>query len=124
MSQRSDVEPSTLAVDRSDWANERTLLAKERSYSAWIRTGLAALAAGIGIVHLLGDSPHTWLVLSLGSVLAAAGLVAPMLGFWSYRKSLKQLEQEGVRSLSIVVLTTFTLLIIVASVFAGILIFL
>jgi len=31
---------------RSDYAIDRTLLANERTYAAWIRTGLMALAAG------------------------------------------------------------------------------
>ena len=32
-----------LARDRTDWALHRTQLAVERTFSAWLRTGLAAL---------------------------------------------------------------------------------
>lgn len=112
-----------LAVDRTDWAKVRTLLAKERSYTAWIRTGLAALAAGLGIAHLLKAYEPQWIVILLGFGLGVAGLMAPVLGFWSYRKSLKQLEEQGIRGVSLQVIGIFTSIVIIASLFALILIF-
>ncbi|MEC7838462.1 MAG: DUF202 domain-containing protein [Chlamydiota bacterium] len=37
-------------------SSERTsVLANERTYAAWLRTGLTALAAGLGIEKFLGD---------------------------------------------------------------------
>ena len=111
-----------LAVDRTDWAKVRTLLAKERSYTAWIRTGLAALAAGLGVAHILKGYEPQWIVLVLGIVLSVAGFIAPILGFWSYRQSLKQLEKEGIRGVSLKIIGIFTGVIILASIFAWMLI--
>lgn len=51
------------------WARERTALAFERTYAAWVRTGLAALAFGIAIHGLRGSAPG-WL-----SQIAESGLI-------------------------------------------------
>ena len=51
----------------------RFTLANERTVLAWIRTGLAFVAAGLGAA----TAAH---VLDLDSVLAAAGVVAVVLG--------------------------------------------
>ena len=40
-------------INDSILAEERTLLASERTYSAWIRTALAAMAGGIAVLRLI-----------------------------------------------------------------------
>lgn len=58
-----DPEPNEqLAVDR-------TRLAEERTYAAWVRTALAALASGIGARALLEGLVPDWLARAMGSVL-------------------------------------------------------
>jgi putative membrane protein len=52
-------------------AADRNVLSAERTYAAWVRTGLFALASGVGARALLdGVLPH-WLVLADASVLIA-----------------------------------------------------
>jgi putative membrane protein len=46
-------EMEEFARERTDWARQRTLLTNERTFSFWIRTGLAAVVACLGIAHLL-----------------------------------------------------------------------
>ena len=60
----------------------RTLLAAERTYAAWVRTGLAALAAGIGAKALLQDLVHGWLVLTTSIVLIAFAEFCFIAGVW------------------------------------------
>src|SRR5674536_117707 len=48
---------------------DRTLFAAERTYNAWVRTGLLALASGIGAKALLTGLVPDWLILANGSVL-------------------------------------------------------
>ena len=36
-------------LQQRDYAIDRTVLANERTYTAWIRTGLTALAAGVAV---------------------------------------------------------------------------
>ncbi len=41
-------------------AEERTLLASERTFSAWLRTALAAMAGGIAILRLISFKSDTY----------------------------------------------------------------
>ncbi|HEX6010250.1 MAG TPA: DUF202 domain-containing protein [Geminicoccaceae bacterium] len=54
---------------RNELAANRTVLAAERTYAAWVCTGLAALASGIGAKKLLEGVIPEWAILAVGSVL-------------------------------------------------------
>ena len=45
------------------------MFAAERTYAAWVRTGLVALASGIGARKLLEGVVPAWMILGTGSVL-------------------------------------------------------
>ena len=62
---------------------ERTRLANERTFLAWWRTGLAAVAAGFALGRLLPnaiDDATKWPYIVLGVMLAAAGIGATAYG--------------------------------------------
>jgi putative membrane protein len=46
-------QPQDGADRQAQLAADRTLFAAERTYAAWVRTGLAALASGVGAKKLL-----------------------------------------------------------------------
>ncbi|TCZ57203.1 DUF202 domain-containing protein [Roseicella aquatilis] len=48
---------------RVPYAADRTVLAAERTYAAWVRTGLVALAAGVGAKTTLRGVVPEWLIL-------------------------------------------------------------
>jgi len=52
-------------------AADRNILAAERTYAAWVRTGLFALASGIGARALLAGVVPGWLVMADASMLIA-----------------------------------------------------
>lgn len=54
---------------RTELAADRTVFAAERSYAAWMRTGLAALASGVGARTLLASVMGHWLTMAVGTVL-------------------------------------------------------
>jgi|SRR4051812_35307889 putative membrane protein len=65
-----------LAVDsepgldqRNQLAADRTVLAAERTYAAWVQLGLGALAAGIGAKKLLEGVIAEWMVIATASLL-------------------------------------------------------
>jgi putative membrane protein len=45
------------------YAADRTVLAAERTYAAWVRTGLVALVAGVGAKTSLGSVLPEWAIL-------------------------------------------------------------
>lgn len=69
-----ELKTSTAAIETSadrttQLAADRTILAAERTYAAWVRTGLFALASGIGTRALLTGVVPEWIILANGSVL-------------------------------------------------------
>jgi inner membrane protein YidH len=71
-----------------DGDKQRTRLANERTYLAWWRTGIAALAAGFAIGRIVPEvvGGTSWPYIALGTALAAAGLVAIGYGVVRYRE--------------------------------------
>jgi putative membrane protein len=63
-------------------AADRNILASERTYAAWVRTGLLALAGGIG-ARALKDVPD-WLVLANGTLLITFSLFCFGAGVWRH----------------------------------------
>ncbi|MCF8146066.1 MAG: DUF202 domain-containing protein [Deltaproteobacteria bacterium] len=112
-----------LAEDRTDWAKERTLLAKERTFSAWGRTGISAMAAGLGIARLLGSVGSPWIAKTVGAMLILTGSAIYVLGFLSYRTALRKLAKEGVRGTSLWIIGGITSVLMLSAVLSLLLIF-
>ena len=64
-------------------AADRTVLAAERTYAAWVRTGLLALAGGIGARALSGMIPE-WLILANGTMLIGFSLFCFAAAVWRH----------------------------------------
>lgn len=130
MSSKQDESKQELAQDRTeqaeertDWAHERTLLAKERTFSAWGRTGLSAMAAGLGIAHLLGSTAYPWIARTVGVLLILTSGLIFIIGFISYHKALQKLAEKGIRGTSIWVIGSVTIFLILSTILALLLIF-
>jgi putative membrane protein len=72
--EREKIKRSTYGVEDSaerttQLAADRTVFAAERTYAAWVRTGLLALASGIGAKALLSEVVPQWLIIATGTVL-------------------------------------------------------
>jgi putative membrane protein len=65
-------------------AADRTLLAAERTYAAWVRTGLFALASGVGARALLKGLVPDWLVLADASALIAFSMFCFGAAIWRH----------------------------------------
>lgn len=75
--------PGTEIGEQAGDATRRTYLANERTYLAWWRTGLTALAAGVAIGRLVPSLTHQtrWPYAVLGAGFAIVGVVAIAYGF-------------------------------------------
>src|SRR5437763_5843002 len=67
---------------RTELASNRTALAAERTYSAWIRTGLFALASGAGAKGVLTGLIPAGVVLADRSGLMAFGIFCYFRATW------------------------------------------
>ena len=69
-------------------AEERTLLAAERTFSAWIRTALAAMAGGLAILRLaiFKTELHRLIAHTIGILLILWGCLVVILSSIDYKK--------------------------------------
>ncbi len=94
-----DKEKRQISEKQLHWALERTRLAKERTFAAWLRTGLASAIAGLGVVKLLPGLRPEWLGKAIGLLLVFSSALVFILGFRTYYIVLKKLEKEGFKGL-------------------------
>jgi len=70
--------------DTNTLALDRTVLANERTYAAWIRTGLASLVTGLGIARFLSESMPLWSIRTIAVLLILFSAAAFFLAAWRY----------------------------------------
>lgn len=85
-----------LARKRTELAIQRNVMAIERTYSAWLRTGVSAVLAGLAIVKFIGEreSVHFYVVL-IGMIFVGSGILIYLLAYLNFRNNLKQLNYKG-----------------------------
>src|SRR5215207_5265411 len=84
------------SLDDLDLDNNRTLLAAERTYAAWMRTGLSIAAGGIAIVRLLPDPRrHTNVALAIGGAFVLLGVAIILFGARPYAGTTRRLDRGG-----------------------------
>lgn len=62
---------------RTDLAEDRTILANERTFAGWMRTSFGSIAIGIGFHALFGTMQPSWLpqAIATGFLLLAMALI-------------------------------------------------
>lgn len=78
MSQHDDSDKpdsNEMAERRTDWAEDRTVQATERTYAGWLRTAFAAIGIGLGFRALFGEFEPPWLAKGIASVFILIGAV-------------------------------------------------
>ncbi|MCW2392723.1 putative membrane protein [Sphingobium sp. B1D7B] len=61
--------------DRLDFAEDRTVLAHERSFASWVRTGLAAIGIGLGFRALFHTLEPAWVPKTIASSFMLVAIV-------------------------------------------------
>ena len=71
---------------RTKWAEDRTILANERTFSSWMGTGLACVGVAIGLKAVFGDFDPTWVAKSVASMFLG---IAIMIYWMAQRQACK-----------------------------------
>jgi putative membrane protein len=75
-------------------AYTRTHLANERTFAAWLRTGLAVSGAGYVLSRIAAEDGDGTLM-GVGIALATCGAALILFGAWSFRRISRELEPSG-----------------------------
>lgn len=78
---------------RQRLAYDRTLLANERTYTAWLRTGLGIAAFGLALGQLPGR--FGWAERAAAAALVAAGAAVVLYGGWRFARVARELADGG-----------------------------
>ncbi len=78
------MEEKSSKPDANSMALDRTVLANERTFQAWIRTGLAALVSGLGVAKFLQGTMPQAVLLTVVSILILFSTLAFLLSAWRY----------------------------------------
>jgi len=103
---------------RTSYAADRTVLANERTYAAWIRTGLAALAAGVAIEKLLVDVMAAWSVQLIALLLIVVSVIAFVIAAWRYTHLDLKFGRLDVKRVPAAVTTAISLLLVLCALLA------
>ena len=60
---------------RTEWAEERTVLAIERTYASWIRTGMGAIGVALGLHVVFGTQASAWAGRAVASLFLGIAVV-------------------------------------------------
>ena len=82
----SDTDSET----RTKWAEDRTVLANERTFASWMGTGLGAVAIAIGLKAVFGATDPTWVAKVVASLFLA---IAIMIYWMAKRQATKTLDR-------------------------------
>jgi putative membrane protein len=79
-----------LAEQRTQWAEDRTLMANERSFSSWSGTGLGSLGMGIAVQAIFKATDPTWLAKLAASLFV---LIAIAFFYFAWRNASQTLKK-------------------------------
>jgi putative membrane protein len=72
MSSNPDLDPVRF---RTDLAEDRTVLANERTFGSWVRTGFAAIGIGLGFHALFGKIQPLWLPRAIATAFLVVAII-------------------------------------------------
>ena len=116
MDQPQDFDVNAAARKRTDWAEDRTVLANERTFGSWFRTGFGAIAIGLGFHALFGRIQPFW----VPRAVATAFLVIAVIVFIAEERRacvvIRRLHTHQVETVRIGVLRLITIIAVLATV--------
>ncbi len=104
--------------DSNNLALDRTVLANERTYQAWIRTGLAALISALGIEKFMNDVEPVWPLMMVTIILLIFSAAAFLLSAWRYEHLHVKISHLEVDLLPVKIVKVLSILLASCSVLA------
>ncbi|UWP91688.1 DUF202 domain-containing protein [Aliiroseovarius crassostreae] len=119
MPDRTDTDNQSKAETRTRWAEDRTIMANERTFSAWMGTGLGAVGVAIGLKAVFGDFDPTWAAKLVASMFLCIAVVI----YWAAQrqacKTLQRLSENDAETMPTKSFTRLALLMSMATVAVG-----
>ena len=99
--------------NRTEWAALRTRLAEERTFNAWLRSGLAIMAFSLAVARFISFEKE-WLsdLMTIGFFIL--GVLIILLGLRTYHQGFTEFDLAGMSRIPSWIAGTIILLIVVS----------
>lgn len=104
------------ARKRTEWAEDRTVLANERTFGSWLRTGFGAIGIGLGFNALFGRIDPHWVPRAIATAFL---LIAVIMFVAAERRAcmvIHRLHTHQVETVKISVLRLITIVTVGATI--------
>lgn len=112
-------DKNELAQNRTDWAEDRTIMANERTFASWTGGGMGAIGLSLAFKAVFGDFEPTW----IAKIIAQIPLLAAIVLFWAARRkacdTVARLTERQVETSNPITLTIISSLMIATAVGTG-----
>ena len=92
-------EQSDDAKTRTHWAEDRTILANERTFSSWMGLGLGAVGVAIGLKAVFGATDPTWVAKLVASMFLGIAILVYWMAQQQARKTLNRLQERDAEAM-------------------------
>ncbi|WP_299684230.1 DUF202 domain-containing protein [uncultured Tateyamaria sp.] len=119
-----DPSSNDLADTRTAWAEDRTMLANERTFAGWMRTGMACIALALGLKAVFKDTDYPLVAKGVAEVF----ILVAVLIFWAAvtkcRETQKRMKEHDVEAQSHQRMTTLASILTLGALATGVILWL
>ncbi|MFZ3585217.1 YidH family protein [Loktanella sp. DJP18] len=119
-----DPDSTEMADTRTAWAEDRTMLANERTFAGWMRTGMASIALALGLKAVFKDTTYPIIAKCVAEIFVLAGVIIFWTAVLNCRKARRRMKDHDVEAQSSRHMTWLAIILTIAAVATGIILFL
>lgn len=119
-------DPSSheLADTRTAWAEDRTVLANERTFAGWMRTGMACVALALGLKAVFDDTAYPIIAKAVAEVFVLAAVLIFWAAVTKSRKTQKRMDDHDVEAQSHQGMTVLASILTIGAIATGVILWL
>ncbi|MCX7560201.1 DUF202 domain-containing protein [Sulfitobacter sp. F26204] len=119
-----DPDSNEMSSTRTAWAEDRTMLANERTFAGWMRTGMACIALALGLKVVFEDTNHPLIAKAVAEVF----ILVAILIFWAAvtkcRETQKRMDHHDIHAQSHGRMTTLAIILTGGAIATGVILWL
>lgn len=119
-----DPGSNELADTRTAWAEDRTVLANERTFAGWMRTGMACIALALGLKAVFKDTTYPLIAKGVAEIFVLAGVLIFWAAVINCRKARRRMQDHDVEAQSHRYMTLLASVLTLAAIATGVILWL
>ena len=117
-------ERDKLSEQRTDWAEDRTILVNERTFASQMRTGMACVGLALGLKAVFGDTDHPLIAKAVAELFVLTAVVIFASAARRGLKAQKRINDHDTTSQSHVGMIITAVALTVGAIAAGVILWL